>query len=139
MSKRTLAIALALVTLAVCSAAQEMTVGELRAIGEGRALYVRYCSGCHGSLVTPGVAANAQCPELTQILARDGRFDKNHVKNQVRFGNRLWWEFDRPDGKMPGWRHAHAGSRGEGEIECELEKLVRYLEFAQTPVHAANR
>ncbi len=70
--------------LASASLAQER--GELKAIYEGRALYVAHCAGCHG-LDARGTAwgtdGHGGCPDLTRIAARDGRFRIVHVGNHI--------------------------------------------------------
>lgn len=112
--------------LLVAAAAGAGEKSDLRAIGEGRALYLTNCAGCHGSDATGLVGR-----DLTGTARRDGGFDRLHVANHI---------LGRRDGlaspRMPAWRVSFERSWPQGESATMLNacKLVRYLEFVQAGV-----
>jgi mono/diheme cytochrome c family protein len=135
MRVKILAIGAALLGLGTLAFADEYTKAELRAIGEGRALYVKNCAGCHGALAR-GVSerpAPAPGPDLTVIVVRDGGFEANHVRSHILFGDQPWYPTERDPGHMPAWGRAlraqHHGN--EGKAACDVAKMIRYLEFIQ--------
>ncbi len=134
MRMKFLAIALALLAPGALTLAGELSTGELKAIGEGRGLYLRYCAGCHGLAVAGAAVGSNGAPDLTQIAARDGRFNKLHVLSHIRFGDESLWA-TRAQGDMPCWgellRERYATTNAQGEVK--IRKLARYLEFAQAP------
>jgi mono/diheme cytochrome c family protein len=98
---------------------------QLRAIGEGRALYVAHCSSCHGA-----DAKGASAPNLTAMGSRDGSFSALHAANHVT-GRRDGLD----NGTMPCWGRVHVRRwpGGEGPAALRTWKLVKYLEFVQVP------
>jgi len=136
-----LAIALALLAPGSIALAGELSTGELKAIGEGRALYLRHCAGCHGNAVAGAVATSNGAPDLTQIAARDGRFSGLHVTSHIRFGDQSPWAAH-AQGDMPCWGDLLRGRYAATNAESELKiwTLTRYLEFAQaSPTAVAGR
>ena len=77
---RAVLIALAALAAGTWAVAGELSTSELRAIGEGRGLYLMHCAGCHatglqGSMASPasdGGEATADVPDLT-LVARARR------------------------------------------------------------------
>ncbi len=65
MRLRAAAVGLALLGLGTLGSADEYTASELRAIGEGRALYVRHCVGCHGTAAKGVVESQRPGPVRT--------------------------------------------------------------------------
>jgi len=116
-------IAVAGTALLVAALAGADERSELRAIGEGRALYLTNCASCHGP-AGAGLAGH----DLTAIARRDGTFSRLHVANRIQ-GSR-----DGVDRRaMPSW-HAvfvHTWPGGDGPAMLTTRKLVRYLEFVQ--------
>jgi mono/diheme cytochrome c family protein len=103
----------------------------LKAAGQGRAIYLLNCTGCHGvdargSLAT---ASHTQAPDLTLIAVRDGHFDRNHVKLHIdgRFMDR--------QGEMPRWGKVFAQGRPgkQGWADTRVYALARYLDVIQEP------
>ena len=128
-------VGLVLLSLGTPGVADEYKESELRAIGEGRGLYLVSCASCHGELAK-GVAENphpGMAPDLTLIVLRDGTFDRIHVGNHIRFGDPTWNDRQGEDVRMPAWgrllRTRNFGS--EGKAAVDMFKLVRYLEFVQ--------
>jgi mono/diheme cytochrome c family protein len=103
---------------------------RLRAIGQGRALFLVHCASCHG-VDARGEAAGTTggAPDLTRIEARDGVFDAVHVAKHVD-GRRLGGS--RPH-RMPRWGESFARSwpRGEAWAAAQVWKLTCYLDFVQ--------
>ena len=127
------AASLALASLAALLAADASIAGDknrLRAIGQGRALFLTHCAPCHGADArgaAPGTDDGA--PDLTRIEERDGAFDPVHVAKHVD-GRRL--DGARPH-RMPRWGEQFARSwpRGEAWAAAQVWKLTRYLDFVQ--------
>ena len=136
MRLKVVAVGLALLGLGALGFADEFTASQLRAIGEGRGLYLQNCVACHG-VAARGVAENptpAPGPDLTIIVVRDGAFDRTHVMNHVVFGDQPLYA-PRPEaGRMPAWgRVIHDRNAGnDAQAACDMLKLVNYLEFIQT-------
>lgn len=108
---------------------------ELRAIGEGKALYLTHCAPCHGADATgayPGAGSiETPVPDLTRIEERDGTFDPIHVAVHIE---------GRPSGSctadMPCWQqHLNRINRLSGHDRActflQIYKLTRYIEFVQ--------
>ena len=135
MRLKVVAVGLALVGLGALGFADEFTASELRAIGEGRGLYLKSCVACHGATAR-GVAESptpAPGPNLTIIIVRDGAFDRNHVMNHVAFGDQPLYAPRPGAGKMPAFnRVLHDRNFGnDGKAACDMLKVVNYLEFIQ--------
>ena len=98
---------------------------RLRAIGEGRALFVAHCASCHGA-----DARGATAPDLTAMGSRDGSFSALHAANHVT-GRRDGFD----NGTMPCWGRVHVRRwpGGEGPALLQTWKLAKYLEFVQAP------
>lgn len=128
---RSTGIAVAGTALLVAALAGADERSDLRAIGEGRALYLTNCASCHGKDAT-GLTGR----DLTGIAQRDRAFDRTHVANHIQ---------GRRDGlaskTMPTWRVAFTRTWPGGQVAADLstKKLVRYLEFVQaaTPTTVA--
>jgi mono/diheme cytochrome c family protein len=120
---RVACIAVAGTALLAATLAGADDTSRLRAIGEGRALYLTHCASCHGQ---EGTALAGH--DLTAIVAREGTFSRLTVANHIG-GNR--------DGvnrrTMPAWHtvFVHSWPGGNGPAMLATRKLVRYLEFVQ--------
>ena len=127
MRTRAVLVALAVLAAGAVSAADELSTRELKTIGEGRGLYVANCAGCH-QMNLRGMAATAtNIPDLTLITVRDGRFDRRHVSEHIRFGTQHPDKALQP-GQMP---YAVGAYIHSGRTAVEVIKLTRYIEFAQ--------
>lgn len=127
----------ALVAVAALALPLSASAGDkdhLRAIGQGRALYLAHCASCHG----PAGRGAEGVPDLTRIEVRDGTFDPVHVAKHVD-GRRL----GRASSRMPRWGEHFARSwpYGEAWAAAQVWKLTRYLDFVQepSPVLAGSR
>lgn len=132
MRLKKIAMALAILGLGGAAFAQELSDKELKVIGEGRGLFLQQCAGCHDSGAPAAEPSNgdpAPVTNLRRIAARDGRFDKLHVVNHVRFGTQSYHRSRPAAGEMPSWMRLRLSDRAKAE--CEFHKIVRYLEFAQ--------
>ena len=121
--------------------------GQRFALGQGRALYLTHCAGCHGALgfdtkgqrvQLPGAATNGGgAPDLAQIQQRDGSFGSLHVARHVS---------DRQcalgsDSTMPCWK-THFGDEwpaGEAMAAVKVYWLTKYLESNQVSERTASR
>jgi mono/diheme cytochrome c family protein len=120
---------LALVAVAALAVPFPASAGDrdqLRAIGQGRALYLAHCASCHG----PAGRGAEGVPDLTRIEARDGAFDPVHVAKHVD-GRRL----GRASSRMPRWgeHFARRWPYGEAWSAAQVWTLTRYLDFVQEP------
>jgi mono/diheme cytochrome c family protein len=118
------------------AAAADGDTNRLRAIGQGRALFLTHCVACHG-LDGRGGTGGA---DLSRIEARDGAFDPVHVAKHVD-GRRV--DGARPR-RMPFWgdRFARSWPRGEAWAAAQVWKITRYLDFIQEsspPERATDR
>jgi mono/diheme cytochrome c family protein len=118
---------LAVLAASAFAAADQLTSRELKTIGEGRGLYVANCAACHQSNLR-GTTTPTNVPDLTLIAVRDGRFNRSHVMNHIRFGTQ------HPNnalgsGQMPYAVGAYTSSSGRTAVD--IMKLTRYIEFAQ--------
>jgi mono/diheme cytochrome c family protein len=93
---------------------------DLKAIGQGRGVYLKNCAACHGADVKGGAAT----PDLTAISVRDGAFEPLHVQARIRHA---------AGGAMPAWGRVVTSRRGDLAAVREIHLLTRYLEYAQTP------
>lgn len=104
--------------------------GQLRAAGEGRAIFLANCASCHGKDARGGSA-----PSLAAIATRDGAFDRRRVINRIE---------GRRDGysghPMPAWGHVLAQSwpRGRSGAALKEYKLAAYLEFVQADTNRSQ-
>lgn len=113
---------------------QDYDTKTLRAIGQGRALYLQHCAACHGPLghgnaaLTLGTDGKTCAPsDLTTITARDGRYDALHVANHIQ--GRSWGKC--PPG-MPCWQQVFKKTQmGDFYSYMQIHKLVRYLAWVQ--------
>ena len=120
--------------------AEDYDVGTLRAIGQGRAVYLQNCAACHGPLaqgndgVSTGTDGLTCAPtDLTTIRARDGRFDPLHVR--VHIEGQPWGKC-RPG--MPCWQQAFRHtSGGDAYSMMQIHRLVKYLAWVQQEPRAA--
>jgi mono/diheme cytochrome c family protein len=102
----------------------------LKAIGQGRALYLVNCAGCHGADVKGTTAGtNGGAPDLTLIALRDGEFRPLHVAGHI-VGRRDGMKNEKT---MPCWGRAFKEQwpRGEGVAALQVYKLSKYLAFVQ--------
>ena len=114
--------------LAAPAVAQD--TGTLKAIGQGRAVYLTHCAGCHGADAkgtTEGT--NGGIPALTLIAVRDGGFKPLHVATHV-VGRRDGMKNEKT---MPCWGGAFKDRwpRGEGAASLQVYRLAKYLAFVQ--------
>lgn len=135
MRKTLAALAAILLGAAGVVVADDLTQRELRAIGEGRALYLQHCLACHGGEARgTGVGYPVPAPDLTLIAVRDNGFDRLHVKSHISFGCGLPVGTPREPGEMPAWGIVLAKrgvTRNDAAAQTAILKLVRYLEFVQ--------
>ena len=122
--------------------AEDFDTNTLRAIGQGRALYLQHCASCHGTAAKGNAemafGTNGQTvtpPDLTALASRDGHFDGAHIRSHIQ--GRTW-------GKcgvgMPCWQQVFRaaqqsfGATGQGDAHTFLQmwKLTKYVEFVQT-------
>ena len=102
----------------------------LKAIGEGRGLYLANCAACHGAHAKGDTTGtNGGVPDLTLIALRDGAFEPVHVVNHVT-GRR---DGLKPVNGMPCWgpTFKQRWPRGEGAAALQVYKLTKYLAFVQ--------
>ena len=118
-------VVLAVAALLVGTVSGAADTNRLRAIGEGRALYLAHCASCHGA-----DAKGSSATDLTGIGARDGSFSALHVANHIT-GRRDGLD----NGTMPCWGRVHVRRwpGGEGPALLQTWKLAKYLEFVQVP------
>lgn len=130
--KRTTLVLVAAAALLCASLSWGADTATLRAIGQGKAVYLTQCAPCHGADSTGGGAGSDghpfAVPDLTRIEEREGTFDPIHVAVHIE---------GRPSGKctadMPCWsqRLAQAYAQDRARAFLEVYKLVKYLEFVQ--------
>lgn len=114
--------------LAATAVAQD--TDTLKAIGQGRAIYLTHCASCHGADVKgTATGTNGGIPDLTLIAARDGAFKPLHVATHV-VGRRDGMKNEKT---MPCWGGAFKDRwpGGEGAAALQALKLTRYLAFVQ--------
>ena len=102
----------------------------LKAIGQGRAIYLTHCASCHGADVKgTTTGTNGGIPDLTLIAARDGGFKPLHVATHV-MGRRDGMKNEKT---MPCWGGAFKDRwpGGEGAAALQALKLTKYLAFVQ--------
>jgi len=118
--------------LLCASFARGADTNTLRAIGQGKAIYLTHCAPCHGAdssggrLGTNGLSTTV--PDLTALEQRDGGFDPIHVAVHIE---------GQPSGKctaaMPCWQQ-RLSRMNNGDRACtflQIYKLAKYLEFVQ--------
>jgi len=136
MRRRVIVFCGAAVVLAAAALAQgndHLSKKQLQAIGEGRRLYLMYCTGCHGTdahgAARTGTDHQGTAPDLTLIAARDGRFDRSHVSTHV--GGR----YTDCNTEMPCWSKVLGRSRpgAQGFADTKVLALLDYLRFVQEP------
>ena len=113
------------------SAAFAQNRGTLKAVYEGRAVYVAHCAQCHGNDARGdswGSDGNG-IPDLTRIALRDGRFDAVHVANHIS---------GRHDGEsasrtMPVWllQLKQEWPHGDAMGQLKVAWLAEYLAVVQ--------
>lgn len=126
--KRLIVVLAGAALLAAPAMAQD--TGTLKAIGQGRAVYLVHCAACHGADAKgTTTGTNGGVPDLTLIASRDGEFRPVHVASHIA---------GRQDGMknektMPCWGRAFKDRwpRGEGWAAVQVYKLSKYLAFVQ--------
>ncbi len=124
-----LTAATALAAASVALAQGHFSKSELRTIGQGRALYLVHCAGCHGTDARglPSGTNHQRTPDLTLIAVRNGRFEPLHVADEI-------------DGRrdahaaMPCWGDLFSLTgprREEGRAALKVHTLTRYIAFIQ--------
>jgi mono/diheme cytochrome c family protein len=117
---------------ALLVAASAMAYGpeDLKAIGQGRGLYLKNCAACHGADARGAGPRAAEgrpaVPDLTAMASREGGFKTLHVQAQIRYS---------AGSGMPSWGRGLASPgyvRGEAAAAKDIWLLSRYLEYAQT-------
>jgi mono/diheme cytochrome c family protein len=97
---------------------------------DGATLFDAYCVSCHGRAAKGnGPAApllGTAVPDLTLIVARDGKFDERHVMFHVLRGG----------DPMPDWHRVLRANYNEsdGYAHRAAVNLTRYIEALQVPV-----
>ena len=118
--------------LLCATAARGADTNTLRAIGQGKAIYLTHCAACHGADSSGGSHGtnghSTVVPDLTVLEQRDGRFDPVHVAVHIE---------GQPSGKctsaMPCWQQ-RLNRINNGDRACtflQIYKLAKYLEFVQ--------
>ena len=126
--KRLIVVVAEATLLAAPAAAQD--TATLKAIGQGRAVYLVHCAACHGADAKgTTTGTNGGVPDLTLLASRDGEFRPVHVVNKI---------VGRRDGMksahaMPCWGGAFKDRwpQGEGAAALQEWKLAKYLAFVQ--------
>jgi mono/diheme cytochrome c family protein len=125
------AMILGTAAILVAASAQAHRPEDLKAIGQGRGVYLRNCAACHGADARGAGPRASECaravPDLTAIASRDGGFRSLHVQAEIRHS---------AGGGMPSWERVLASPgfvRGEAAATRDVWLLTRYLEYAQTP------
>lgn len=132
--------ALVLVLFASAAGAAEQKA-DLKAIGQGRALFRQYCSSCHGvdgKGAGPSAAALKTAPPDLTALAKDGKLDEARVRTWIDGTHAASAHGERD---MPVWGRvfAKAGERpSEGGAQTDIWMLVSYIESIQAPAAAAK-
>lgn len=108
-----------------------------KAVGAGRALYLRHCAACHGGDgkgAGPAAGAmKAAVPDLTALPRKDGQFDADRVRTSID-GTQAASPHGSRD--MPVWGKVFektGGKRGEGWAQTEIWTLVEYIASIQAP------
>jgi len=116
--------------------AEDFDTNTLRAIGQGRALYLQHCASCHG----PAARGNAEMtfgtngrtvtpPDLTALASRDGQVSATHIR--VHIQGRAWGKCTTG---MPCWQQVFATSgKGDAYSFLQMWKLAKYVQFVQAP------
>jgi len=118
--------------LLAASASRAQDVKELRAIGQGRALYLMYCASCHGTDARGALTGtnHLSTPDLTAIGARDGRFVPAHVSMHI--DGRM--DAGATESDMPCWGAAFSARsthRDEARAALKIWTLTKYVAFVQ--------
>jgi len=127
--------ALVLMLLGATAGATEQKA-DLKAIGQGRALYRQYCASCHGldgKGGGPSAAALKTAPPDLTALTKDGMFDEARVRTSIDGTHAATAHGGRD---MPVWGRvfAKSGDRpSEGGAQTEIWMLVSYIESIQAP------
>jgi len=127
--------ALVLVLLASAAGAAEQKA-DLKAIGQGRALFRQYCSSCHGvdgKGGGPSAAALKTPPADLTTLTKGGKFDDAAVRTWIDGTHAASAHGERD---MPVWGRvfAKAGERAsEAGAQTDIWMLVSYIESIQAP------
>jgi mono/diheme cytochrome c family protein len=114
----------------VAAPAMAQDNNTLKAIGQGRAVYLANCAGCHGADAKGTTAGtNGGIPDLTLIAWRDGEFRGVHVATEIT-GRR---DGLKPETAMPCWGSAlkRRWPGGPAAAALDIYKLTKYLEWAQ--------
>jgi mono/diheme cytochrome c family protein len=119
--------------LLLASPALGQDTGSLKAIYEGRALYVAHCAGCHGGDARGaawGTDGNG-IPDLTRIAERDGGWRAIHVANSISGRH----NGDNPKRTMPCWVRSLKEEWPQGDAMGQLKVawLTQYLAAVQQP------
>jgi mono/diheme cytochrome c family protein len=118
--------------LLAASASRAQDVKELRAIGQGRALYLVYCASCHGADARGALTGtnHLRTPDLTAIGVRDGHFVPAHVSMHI--DGRMDASSRQSD--MPCWGAAFSDMstrRDEARAALKVWTLTKYIAFVQ--------
>jgi mono/diheme cytochrome c family protein len=116
---------------------------DVKAIGQGRGLYLQYCASCHGSDGKGGGPAGADLktalPDLTRMPTKGGRFDETHAVVSID-GTRAVRAHQK--GEMPIWGNVLAKSgprRGESGAATQIHAVVKYLASIQVTQTALQK
>lgn len=135
MSRRIVVVVAGAALLAAAALAQGPESWDkktLKAAGEGRAVYLVHCTGCHGVDARGGMTGtnHVAAPDLTLIAVRDGGFDARHVAIHVD-GRKAPRTSEMPcygeHFRLAEW------PSGEGHAAIRVHNLTHYLELVQVP------
>ena len=122
--------------LLLATTAWGQDAGTLKAIYEGRALYVAHCAGCHGGDARREAwSTNGNgIPDLTRIAERDGGFRAVHVANHISGRH----NGDSPNRTMPCWIRSlkEEWPHGDAMGQLKVAWLAQYLAVVQQPQSA---
>jgi mono/diheme cytochrome c family protein len=118
--------------LLAAGTARAQDVKKLRAIGQGRALYLVYCASCHGTDARGALTGtnHLSTPDLTPIGTRDGRFVPAHVSMHI--DGRM--DASASESDMPCWGAAFSRRgvvRDDGRAAARVWTLTKYVAFVQ--------
>jgi mono/diheme cytochrome c family protein len=127
------AVVIAGLALVLAPGARAQNTIDLTAVGNGRALYVSHCVGCHGAYGvdvngSPVERGQVAGPDLARIAARDGSFNPLHVANHI-----TGIEGPNPHRTMPLWK-SHLRDEWPADdrfVVVKVHWLTKYLDSVQ--------
>jgi len=123
--------------MVVAGAARAGDKADAKAVGTGKALFLRHCAACHGVDGKGGgpVATSLKTPpsDLAALPTKDGQFDEARVRTSIDGTQAAPAHGSR---EMPVWGKILAKTgerRGEGWAQTDVWTLVQYLKSIQGP------